>query len=291
MDCGDVTKSVGVDASERTAGISRLRSGCARCGLSPGRLCAKPRAIDRAPDQREQAGDCASANPSASLTDQPRSSSSRFIAPGGLWPRSSSSSTVAPGAAAARGISAGQSSGGHLAAVALTTDWPREFALPADIIKGGMCISGMYDLTPVPLSARNRYLKFDDANPSISQPRTIGRPPRPRWPSRRSLICASRRAGGRPRSRRTNRRARRQARRNQGNTPRGSGRAPLRGAWRHYLCFATTRVRSAPIGGERISTMSPGFRKRSGADEPSANKSLESAAVPAAVPPLMMSPG
>jgi len=33
---------------------------------------------------------------------------------------------------------------------ALTTDWSREFGLPADIIKGGICISGMYDLTPVP---------------------------------------------------------------------------------------------------------------------------------------------
>jgi arylformamidase len=36
----------------------------------------------------------------------------------------------------------GQSSGGHLAAVALTTDWQRDFGLPGDIIKGGMCISG-----------------------------------------------------------------------------------------------------------------------------------------------------
>jgi arylformamidase len=57
----------------------------------------------------------------------------------------------------------GQSSGGHLAAVALTTDWPRDFDLPVDIIKGGMCISGMYDLTPVRLSARNSYIAFDDA--------------------------------------------------------------------------------------------------------------------------------
>jgi arylformamidase len=57
----------------------------------------------------------------------------------------------------------GQSSGGHLAAVALTTDWQRQFNLPADIIKGGMCISGMYDLTPVRLSARSRYVAFDDA--------------------------------------------------------------------------------------------------------------------------------
>jgi arylformamidase len=56
----------------------------------------------------------------------------------------------------------GQSSGGHLAAVALTTDWERDFDLPADMIKGGMCVSGMYDLLPVSLSARNAYVKFDD---------------------------------------------------------------------------------------------------------------------------------
>ncbi|MBV8131966.1 MAG: alpha/beta hydrolase [Alphaproteobacteria bacterium] len=57
----------------------------------------------------------------------------------------------------------GQSSGGHLVAVALTTDWQCQFGLPADLIKGGMCISGMYDLEPVRLSARSRYIRFDDA--------------------------------------------------------------------------------------------------------------------------------
>ena len=56
----------------------------------------------------------------------------------------------------------GQSSGGHLTAVALTTDWRNQFGLPADLIKGGMCISGMYDLEPVRLSARSRYVAFDD---------------------------------------------------------------------------------------------------------------------------------
>jgi len=58
-----------------------------------------------------------------------------------------------------------------------------------------------------------------------------------------------------------------------------------------YFLFATTRVRNEPIGGELISTISPGLRKRSGAEVLSGNNSLESAAVPAAVPPLMMSPG
>jgi arylformamidase len=64
----------------------------------------------------------------------------------------------------------GQSSGGHLAAVALTTDWPLDFGLPADMIKGGMCISGMYDLTPVRLSARSNYVEFDDATVAALSP-------------------------------------------------------------------------------------------------------------------------
>ena len=56
----------------------------------------------------------------------------------------------------------GQSSGGHLAAVALTTDWRQGFDLPADIIKGGLCVSGMYELAPVRLSKRSAYVAFDD---------------------------------------------------------------------------------------------------------------------------------
>jgi arylformamidase len=64
----------------------------------------------------------------------------------------------------------GQSSGGHLAAVALTTDWRCQFGLPTDTIKGGMCVSGMYDLTPVRLSARSRYVRFDDATVAALSP-------------------------------------------------------------------------------------------------------------------------
>jgi len=56
----------------------------------------------------------------------------------------------------------GHSSGGHLAGVMLTTDWQREFGLPADIIKGGLCCSGIFDLEPVRLSSRGEYIKFTD---------------------------------------------------------------------------------------------------------------------------------
>ena len=54
----------------------------------------------------------------------------------------------------------GTSSGGHLTAVALTTDWQKDFGLPADVLKGGLCCSGLYDLYPVSLSARAKYVKF-----------------------------------------------------------------------------------------------------------------------------------
>ncbi|HYM71344.1 MAG TPA: alpha/beta hydrolase [Stellaceae bacterium] len=56
----------------------------------------------------------------------------------------------------------GHSSGAHLAAVALTTDWQGDYSLPADIIKGGMCSSGMYELAPVRLSHRSSYVRFTD---------------------------------------------------------------------------------------------------------------------------------
>ena len=56
----------------------------------------------------------------------------------------------------------GHSSGAHLAANVLVTEWGKEFGLPADVIKGGLCISGMYDLKPVRLSARSSYVKIDD---------------------------------------------------------------------------------------------------------------------------------
>jgi len=56
----------------------------------------------------------------------------------------------------------GHSSGGHLCGVALVTDWQKEFGLPLDFVKGGLCMSGMYDMKPVRLSKRSSYVKFND---------------------------------------------------------------------------------------------------------------------------------
>jgi len=57
---------------------------------------------------------------------------------------------------------AGHSSGAHLAGVTLVTDWVNDYGLPPDVIKGGLLVSGMYDLKPVRLSKRSEYVKFTD---------------------------------------------------------------------------------------------------------------------------------
>lgn len=56
----------------------------------------------------------------------------------------------------------GHSSGGHQASVLASTDWQRDFGLPADVVKGYVLISGIYELYPVSLSARANYVKFDE---------------------------------------------------------------------------------------------------------------------------------
>jgi arylformamidase len=53
----------------------------------------------------------------------------------------------------------GHSSGAHLAAVVLTTRW-QDYGVPMNIVKGGLCCSGMYDLYPVSLSARSSFVNF-----------------------------------------------------------------------------------------------------------------------------------
>jgi arylformamidase len=55
----------------------------------------------------------------------------------------------------------GQSSGGHWIGVLMTTDW-KDYGVPMTVIKGGASGSGMYDLKPVRLSARSKFVHFTD---------------------------------------------------------------------------------------------------------------------------------
>jgi len=64
----------------------------------------------------------------------------------------------------------GHSSGAHLVAAALTTDWRADFGLPENVIRGGLCISGIFDLRPVRLSWRNSYLNLTDASEQALSP-------------------------------------------------------------------------------------------------------------------------
>lgn len=69
----------------------------------------------------------------------------------------------------------GHSSGSHLTSVLLTTDWTRH-GLPATVLKSGACVSGMYDLRPVLLSARGNYVKLNaDEEDDLSAIRHIDR--------------------------------------------------------------------------------------------------------------------
>jgi arylformamidase len=54
------------------------------------------------------------------------------------------------------------SSGSHIGGCVVTHDWRKE-NLPVDILKGAALSSGMYDLEPVRLSKRSKYVKFTDA--------------------------------------------------------------------------------------------------------------------------------
>src|SRR5438874_1988862 len=51
----------------------------------------------------------------------------------------------------------GHSAGGHLVAMLLATDWP-QFGVPADVVKAGCAVSGLYDLEPIRLCYLNDVL-------------------------------------------------------------------------------------------------------------------------------------
>ena len=55
----------------------------------------------------------------------------------------------------------GHSAGGHLTAMMMSTVWPAlGDDLPGNIIKGGCALSGIFDLTPIPLSYMQETLQF-----------------------------------------------------------------------------------------------------------------------------------
>lgn len=71
----------------------------------------------------------------------------------------------------------GHSAGGHLVAMLMSTDW-RAFdrALPADVLRAGCGISGLYDLEPIRLSYLNEILKLTPESARLHSP--VHHPPK-----------------------------------------------------------------------------------------------------------------
>lgn len=52
----------------------------------------------------------------------------------------------------------GHSAGGHLVGMLAATDWPAGFGVPGDVVKGGVSLSGLFELEPIRLSFVNDEL-------------------------------------------------------------------------------------------------------------------------------------
>ena len=64
---------------------------------------------------------------------------------------------------------AGHSAGGHLVAMLYATDW-RRYGVPVDAIRGGLSISGVFDLEPLLQVSFNADLKLDRAKARAMSP-------------------------------------------------------------------------------------------------------------------------
>jgi arylformamidase len=63
----------------------------------------------------------------------------------------------------------GHSAGGHLVAMLMATDWTA-FGLPADAVKAGIGISGLYDLEPIRLCYLNDVLGLSSEDARVHSP-------------------------------------------------------------------------------------------------------------------------
>ena len=74
----------------------------------------------------------------------------------------------------------GSSAGAHLAAMALAADWRREAGLPETLLKGGLLLSGLYDLEPIRQCKPNEWLHLDAAAARRNSPCHLSFEPGPR---------------------------------------------------------------------------------------------------------------
>lgn len=68
----------------------------------------------------------------------------------------------------------GHSAGGHLTAMAILTEWSAlDGGAPRDLVKGGLSLSGLYDLLPIRHCYLNEKLGMDDSVAIRNSPRFL----------------------------------------------------------------------------------------------------------------------
>lgn len=67
----------------------------------------------------------------------------------------------------------GHSAGGQLTAMCLNTEWDRDYGLPDDIVKGGLSISGVFDLQPIRYTLMQPLLQIDDGIVARNSPQRL----------------------------------------------------------------------------------------------------------------------
>jgi arylformamidase len=72
----------------------------------------------------------------------------------------------------------GHSAGGHLTAAMVATDWSRVDAAPADLVRAGLAISGVFDLEPLVSTSINDLARMDQASARAASPLLWPPPPK-----------------------------------------------------------------------------------------------------------------
>jgi arylformamidase len=65
---------------------------------------------------------------------------------------------------------AGNSAGGHLTAMVLAEGWQAGYGVPADVVKGGCAVSGIFDLAPLLKTGQRGSLHLSDATVAAISP-------------------------------------------------------------------------------------------------------------------------
>ena len=79
-----------------------------------------------------------------------------------------------------RPVVCGNSAGGHLTAAMVATDWSKHQGVPADLVRSGYAISGVFDLQPLIATSINEALKLDVGKAREASPLFWPAPPKDR---------------------------------------------------------------------------------------------------------------